>query len=100
MFHNLTRIPNYFKLFLSWHFFATSHAKRAVDTIGGTIKRLVWQKILTKKDKYENAADFVNIAKNQNRGDHFQRNHAREYDESITQLHGFFSNTVQVRSES
>ncbi|CAF2040481.1 unnamed protein product [Rotaria magnacalcarata] len=43
LFHNLTRISNNFKLCLSWHFFATSHAKGVVDAIGGTVKRLVWQ---------------------------------------------------------
>ena len=41
LFHNLTRVSNDFNLFLSWYFFATSHAKGVVDAIFGTIKRLV-----------------------------------------------------------
>ena len=98
--HNLTRIPNYFNLFLSWHFFATSHAKRVLDTIGGTIKTLVWQQILTKKHKCENAADLINIAKTRTKVIIIKEITQENIDESITQLHGFFSNAVKVRSES
>ena len=100
MFHYLTRISNCFNLFLSWHFFATSHAKGVVDTIGGTIKRLVWQQILTKKHKCENSADFVNIAKTRTKVILIKEVTQENIDESITQLHRFFSNTVPGRFES
>ena len=100
LFHNSTRISNYFNLFLSWHFFATSHAKKVVDTIGGTVKRLVGQQILTKKHKCENAADFVNIAKTRTKVITIKEITQENIDESITQLHGFSSNTVQIRFES
>ena len=58
LFHNLTHVSNDSNLFLSWHFFATSHAKGVVDGIGGTIKRFFWQQILTTKHKCEKCSWF------------------------------------------
>ena len=34
---------------LTWHYFATSHGKGAVDGIGGTVKRDVWNAFSTRK---------------------------------------------------
>ena len=32
-----------------WHYFATSHGKSAVDGVGGTVKRTVWNAVSTRK---------------------------------------------------
>lgn len=47
---------------MSWHFFATSHGKGVVDGIGGTIKRLVYQSVLSGQ-QCTSAADFINIGR-------------------------------------
>ena len=39
-----------------------SHGKRVVDAIGGIVKRMVWQEIMTKKQCCS-ATDFARIAK-------------------------------------
>jgi hypothetical protein len=85
-----------YQLILSWHFFATSHAKGVVDGIGGNVKRLVWQQILTKKDKCENAADFVSIAKTKTKVIIIEEITQKDIDKSTTQLQTFFSNTISA----
>jgi hypothetical protein len=62
LFQNMTRMMAQHDLKLSWNFFATSHGKGVVDAIGGIIKRIVWQEIMTKK-QCRSATDFVRIAK-------------------------------------
>ena len=42
-----------------WNFFATSHGKGAVDGIGGSVKRMVWRKVRSRKAE----AAFVEVAK-------------------------------------
>ncbi|CAM4795593.1 unnamed protein product [Rotaria magnacalcarata] len=64
--------------------------RRVVDAIGGTVKILVWQQILTKKDKCENAADFFNIAKTRTKVIIIDEITQEDIDESITQFHAFF----------
>ncbi|CAF1275201.1 unnamed protein product [Rotaria sordida] len=63
LFRNLIRLSIDCDLNLSWSFFATSHGKGVVDAIGGTVKRLVWQEILTKQ-QCKTATSFVLLAKN------------------------------------
>lgn len=64
LFVNLTFIKETYSLDdVSWHFFATSHGKGAVDGVGGTIKRLVWRSVLAKKHLVTDAASFVSCAK-------------------------------------
>ena len=94
--HNLTRMSYEYQLTLSWHFFATSHAKGVVNGIGGNIKRMVWKQISTKKDKCENAADFVNIAKTKSKAIIIEEITQKDIDESTTQLQTFFTNTKSV----
>ena len=49
---------------LFWHYFATSHGKGAVDGIGGTVKRMVWTAVSTRKvQPVVNAKAFANVAK-------------------------------------
>lgn len=67
-----------------------------VDAISGTVKRLVWQQISTKKDKCESATDFINIAKSKTKLITINEITQEDIDESRTQLHSFFSNTVSV----
>jgi hypothetical protein len=62
LFQNITRMMAEHDLKLSWNFFATSHGKGVVDAIGGIVKRMVWQEIMTKK-QCRSATDFVRIAK-------------------------------------
>ena len=45
LFSNLHGWENEFNFKIVWNFFATSHGKRAVDGIGGTVKRLVWRNV-------------------------------------------------------
>ncbi|CAF4222918.1 unnamed protein product [Rotaria sordida] len=94
---NLTRMPYEYQLILSWHFFATRHAKGVVDGIGDSVKRLAWQQILTKKDKCENATDFVNIAKRKTKAIIIEEITQNDIDKSTTQLQEFFSNTSSVK---
>ncbi|CAF1442485.1 unnamed protein product, partial [Didymodactylos carnosus] len=61
-FRNLTRMSNEHDLKISRNFFATSCGKGVVDGIGGTVKRMVWQEMMTKK-QCKTAADFVRLAK-------------------------------------
>ncbi|CAF4170619.1 unnamed protein product, partial [Rotaria sordida] len=94
---NLTRMSYEYQLILSWHFFATSHAKGVVDAIGGSVKRIVWQQILTKKDKCENATDFINIAKTKTKAIIIDEITQEDIDKSKAQLQAFFSNTLSVQ---
>ena len=48
---------------LIWNFFATSHGKGAVDGVGGTVKRLVWSRVLAGKAVVTNAKSFYECAK-------------------------------------
>ena len=46
-----------------WHYFATSHGKGAVDGIGGTVKRTVWNAVSTRKvQSVPSAKSFANVA--------------------------------------
>jgi hypothetical protein len=62
LFHNLTKMSIEYDLNLSWSFFATSHGEGVVDALGGLVKRMVWQEIMT-KEQCKTAADFVHLAK-------------------------------------
>lgn len=42
--HTLNKIVH-----IQWNFFATSHGKGVVDGIGGTVKRLVWNAVMSRK---------------------------------------------------
>jgi hypothetical protein len=57
----LDSIRRYFNLnVLSWSFFAASHGKGPVDGIGGMVKRLVWQAIVSRQVvSVKNATEFV-----------------------------------------
>lgn len=46
-----------------WNYFATSHGKGAVDGVGATIKRKVWQMTKTKNLILENAFSFYECAR-------------------------------------
>lgn len=47
---------------LTWSFFATSHGKGAVDGIGGTIKRCVWNGIKSRRIQITSAEEFARYA--------------------------------------
>ena len=46
---------------IKWHFFATSHGKGVVDGLGGTVKRMVWSAVSTRK--VSDVQDAVSFAK-------------------------------------
>jgi len=49
---------------ISWHYFATSHGKGAVDGIGAAVKRSVWTAVSTRKvESVIDAKAFADVAK-------------------------------------
>jgi hypothetical protein len=58
---SLPNLRSHFKLrALTWAFFPTSHGKGPVDAIGGTVKRLVWQALLSRRVcAVTNAQEFL-----------------------------------------
>ena len=56
----LTDIMDKTDLNISWNYFSTSHGKGVVDSIGGTLKRLVWFEILAGA-RVTSAKDFVDV---------------------------------------
>lgn len=97
LFRNLTRMSDKYNLLLSWHFFATSHAKGVPDGIGGIVKRLVWQQVLTNKEKCQNASDFTSIAKMKTNAINIDEITQQDIDKSTTELQQLFGNTVPVK---
>jgi hypothetical protein len=47
---------------ISWNYFSSSHGKGIVDSIGGTLKRLVWTEILAGA-RVISAKDFVDVCR-------------------------------------
>lgn len=49
---------------IQWNFFATSHGKGVVDGTGGTVKRLVWNAVMTRKSPVvvDDAQSFFQVA--------------------------------------
>jgi hypothetical protein len=45
-----------------WNFFATSHGKRVVDGLGGTVKWSVWRAVKS-GSQLKNAKQFYQVAK-------------------------------------
>lgn len=49
---------------ISWHYFATSHGKGAVDGIGASVKRSVWTAVSTRKvGSVVDAKSFAGVAR-------------------------------------
>lgn len=59
---SLPMLENITKLKITWSFFATAHGKGAVDAIGGTIKRIVWYGIKSRKINIVDAKGFADYA--------------------------------------
>jgi hypothetical protein len=59
-----------------------------------------WLMGLTKKDKCENAADFVSIAKTKTKVIIIEDITQKDIDKSTTQLQTFSSNTVSVKFQN
>jgi hypothetical protein len=96
LFRNLTKLSIDYDLNLSWSFFATSHGKGVVDAIGGTVKRMVWQEIMTKK-QCKTAADFVLIAKSKTNTIILHEITQAAIDTSEQKLQQIFNDTRSVR---
>ena len=64
LFVTITFLKDVYKLNnLTWNLFATSHGKGAVNGVGGTIKRLIWSKVLAGKAIVTSANSFYERAK-------------------------------------
>jgi hypothetical protein len=62
MFHFLKLLCKRYNLNLTqWNFFASSHGKGAVDGVGGSAKRIVWQRIKSRQATVKDANDFVTV---------------------------------------
>ena len=49
---------------IEWHYFATSHGKGVVDGVGGTVKRMVWNAVSTRKvHTVTDAKTFAEVGK-------------------------------------
>ena len=72
LFANLYPWQEQFSITISWHFFATSHGKGAVDGIGGTVKRSVWRHIKSTSIGLENAEAYSNLASKRNPNIHIK----------------------------
>jgi hypothetical protein len=59
---HLTTMMDKINIDFSWNYFASSHGKGVVDSIGGTLKRLVWMEILAGVH-CSSAQDFVDICR-------------------------------------
>ena len=46
---------------MQWNYFATSHGKGVVDGIGGTVKRIVWNAVVSRKATVVDAQSFVEL---------------------------------------
>jgi hypothetical protein len=55
-----------FSLKIWWHFYAPMHGKSVVDGIGGSVKRFVRRKILSKEVLVHGSDDFAEVAKEMN----------------------------------
>jgi hypothetical protein len=58
----LTNMMDKFDINFSWNYFSSSHGKGVVDSIGGTLKRLVWMDVMAGA-RCSSAKEFVNICK-------------------------------------
>ena len=60
---NVYRVLQRKEMKIKWHFFATSHGKGVVDGLGGTVKRVVWTAVSTRKvPQVLNAEEFAKVA--------------------------------------
>jgi hypothetical protein len=57
---HLTTMMDKTDINISWNYFSSSHRKGIVDSIGGTLKRLVWSEILAGA-RVTSAKDFVDV---------------------------------------
>ena len=57
---HLTTMMDQSNINFSWNYFASSHGKGLVDSIGGILKRLVWMEIMA-GTRCSSAEDFVDI---------------------------------------
>ena len=63
LFVNLTFLKQEYKFdTMMWNFFATRHGKGAVDGVGGTVKPIVWSRVLAGKAVVTDAQAFCRCA--------------------------------------
>ncbi|XP_033122920.1 uncharacterized protein LOC117121731 [Anneissia japonica] len=58
----ISALQNKHSINIDWNFFCTSHGKGPVDGIGGSVKRFVWNQVLTRQYLVTNAETFVAAA--------------------------------------
>ncbi|CAM4819090.1 unnamed protein product [Rotaria magnacalcarata] len=62
----LTNMMDKFDIEFSWNYFSSSHGKGVVDSIGGTLKRLVRMDVMADA-RCSSAKEFINICKRKTR---------------------------------
>lgn len=95
LFKNLSHLSRMYNVLMSWHFFATSHGKGVVDGLGGTIKRMVHQAILSGQ-VCRNAQDFVTIARSKTTVIHVEEILESEVEGAQEELEEMFNNVKAV----
>lgn len=80
---------------LSWNYFASSHGKGLVDSIGGTLKRIVWLQILA-GTRCRSASDFVRICRDKTKTIIVELIQQAQFDVTEGRLERTFRNLVGV----
>ncbi|XP_046662375.1 uncharacterized protein LOC124358190 [Homalodisca vitripennis] len=62
---NLTFLDKDYQVTGEWCFFATSHGKGAVDGVGGTVKRMVWEQVKSRRTTVTSAEEFFECCQKQ-----------------------------------
>jgi hypothetical protein len=95
LFKNLTHLSRMYNVQMSWNFFATSHGKGVVDGLGGTIKRMVHQAILS-GHSCRNAEEFVSIARSKTKAIHVEEIRESEIDGAREELEEMYARVKAV----
>ena len=93
--NHLTRMMDSTDIDLCWNYFASSQGKGVVDGIGGTLKRLVWLKILAGK-RCSSAEDFVKISREKTKAISIILVRQAQLDVTKTTLAKVFSNISNI----
>ena len=77
----------------SWNYFASSHGKGVVDSIGGTLKRIVWLETLA-GTRCRSALDFVRICRTKTKSIIVELIQQAQFDVTQTKFEKTFYNLV------
>ncbi|CAF1383212.1 unnamed protein product [Adineta ricciae] len=92
---HLTTMLNKLDIDITWNYFASSHGKGVVDSIGGILKRLVWLDVLA-GSRCSSAKDFVAICRKKTTTITVGLIHQAQFDATRHLLEKTFKKTVGV----